>query len=115
MLKPKEIRNLRLKLTSFADSLREAAANGNNDKRDQELAALIGTPGWDLVENYFEILICELLTPEQFEGSAEAYAVIGQAKLVSINALQEIVDSVKAASDRMKAAKLNQSSSETSE
>ncbi len=100
----KEIQALRLKIREFAEKKLDDAKAGKQDKRDQDLAALVSTPGWEIVENFYEQLICKLLEPEPFdEIDTEAYVIRSQSKLVVIDALEQVMTSVKDADTRMKA------------
>lgn len=99
----KEINDLKIKISLFDEALHEAALKGKPDERDNALANLVNTPGWGIIENFFDKMVCELLVPEPFEGDAESYAIRSQAKLIAINAFEEVVKCVKDSDSRMKA------------
>jgi hypothetical protein len=101
MLNRDEIQALRKRVAERSQDLYESLHGGSTDviaKRTEALASLHNTPGWEVVVESLEKMICELLVPEELaDMSPEAYAVSGEAKRLTIQAIQSVIDSVKSA------------------
>lgn len=108
-----EIKALRNKTREYQEIMASVLEKGGQDNSDQALANLMGTPGWSIVENFFEALICQLLVPVPFDGNSDNYAIEGQGKIATINSIEAILHSIKSASEGLKASKKGES--ETSE
>lgn len=91
-----EIEQLTKKIDERTERFRSALKDGGKDP-DKALATLVNTEGWDIVRTAFERMIFELLEPETFEGSAEAYAVSGESRRLTIHALRSVIGSVEGA------------------
>jgi hypothetical protein len=108
-----EIKALRSRTSEYQEIMLKVVEAGGQAETEKHLANLIGTAGWQVVENFFEELICKLLEPLPFDGDAVDYAIEGQAKIATINSIEAILHTIKSASEGLKASKQN--NSETSE
>lgn len=102
-----EIEKMRYRIKSFDDRILKATAEGKPDELDKALASLVGTPGWDALQSYFEKSICVLLEAEPFgpESNSESYTVISLAKQMTIGFIQDAMKSVNDAESRQRAVK----------
>ena len=97
MLTKEEIAEIRKRTEDRHARFRAMIAGDSHKNPDILLANLAETEGWDIVRSAFDSMILELLEPEEFEGSAEAYAVSGEARRLTIQALRAILQSVESA------------------
>lgn len=93
----KDIEKLDTKIRERTERFRRALKEGGKDP-DKALSALTGTEGWDIVRTALDKMIFELLEPETFEASAEAYAVSGESRRLAIQAIRSIIGAVEGAS-----------------
>lgn len=96
----KQIKKLKISMDTFTESL-VAAVQGDPDFQEKVLSNLVNTPGWGIVENFFNELIYRLLRPEPFDGDKESYAIVSQGKLVAIEAFEEALKTIRNADKRM--------------
>lgn len=101
MMTAKEIGQLDKKIRERTERFRRALKEGGKDP-DQALSALVSTEGWDTLRTALEKMVFELLEPETFEGSAEAYAVSGESRRLAIQAIRSIIGAVEGASASQK-------------
>ena len=108
MITKEEILGIQKRIEARRDRFQSMLSSDSHKNPDVLLANLTDTEGWDIVRAAFDSMILELLEPEEFEGSAEAYAVSGEARRLTIQALRAILQSVESA----KASRISQKTTE---
>ena len=92
-----EIASIKKRMEERQERFRTLFSEGSQKNPDILLANLTDSEGWDIVRAAFDSMILELLEPEEFDGSAEAYAISGEARRLTVQALRAILQSVDSA------------------
>lgn len=89
-----DIAKLRKRIEERTERFRASLTNNSHKNPDEALSTLHGTVGWDIVSASIDAMIAELLEPEEFAGDAVSYAVSGESRRLTIQALRSIVGAV---------------------
>lgn len=103
-----DISQLKKRIDERTENFQAALASNAHKNPDESLATLADTDGWGIVRAAFDAMISELLEPESFEGSPEAYAISGESRRLTIQALRSVIATVDAA----KASRVSQKTTE---
>lgn len=89
-----DIAKLKKRIEDRTERFRVSLTNNAHKNPDEALLTLHGTVGWDIVSASIDAMIAELLEPEAFDGDAVSYAVSGESRRLTIQALRSIVSAV---------------------
>ena len=99
MITKEDIEAVRARVDERTEKFREMLRVNPNRSPDEALAALVSTPGWDILKYALDQYVLTLLEPETFETTSEAYAISGQARYLSINEIRSILEAVETAAE----------------
>jgi hypothetical protein len=94
MITANEIRAIRERIDARAEQFRMNLEAGKDGTPNDALASLKSNPGWAIAEHAFEEMICELLERSELNDSPEMYILEEEAKRLTIQAIQSVLESV---------------------
>lgn len=110
MITVNEIKAIRKRIDDRAEQFRKnLEAGGNGAQNNDALASLKSNPGWAIVEHGLEEIICELLERSELNDSPEMYILEEEAKRLTIQAIQSVLDSVNGAAMAKRASGMSDS------
>jgi len=98
MLTKEDIFIVRERFLKYQENFRERLQRGSSVDADKSLAVLAQTEGWSILRAAFDGMILDLLEPEEFESSAESYALSSESRRIALQAIRSVIETVESSS-----------------